>query len=80
MQDLIKKVEYNKWTGGVVELDALSTDIIQTLVRNAIEKHINIEEWNKLEEIEREEKERLQQIIESIKELKPMRLNYILPI
>ena len=65
-QELIKKVDYSKkWTGGVVELDALSSDILGTLVNDAIIPHIDQEEWDKLKVIEKDEKEIMRQIIQA---------------
>ncbi|MCJ7632584.1 hypothetical protein MUP77_09365 [Candidatus Bathyarchaeota archaeon] len=52
-------------TGGadVVELDALPPKILQTLLKDAIEAHIDEDEWNGTVNLEKGERERLRQML-----------------
>ncbi len=47
------------WTGGCVEIDALSTGTIQGMVRDAITKHIDNDAWARLQQTEAMERESL---------------------
>lgn len=57
-----------KFTGDSVEIDALENSVLKGMVKDNIEKHINFDEWNKMCEIENEEKNKLNQFIDTFKE------------
>lgn len=56
-------------TGGTdaVELDALEPDVLQDLVKKAINQHINVETWNKRRELIEKKKEELRERLAKLK-------------
>lgn len=49
--------EYGDWAA---ELDALRPDYMRSLLRNAIESHIDVEHWERLKQVEAVERESIQ--------------------
>ena len=57
--------KHKDWEGECVEIDSLATSVIEAMVSGCIVQHIDYEEFNKLKVIEREEKKRIEEIIQS---------------